>query len=287
MKVTSKELSTLEYLRDIIEAYEEVASLRMRHVKNSVLQNREFLDGLRKVFYQVKYAYQKELKDLQKKKRKKGDFKYIRSTNGKTVSVLLTANTGLYGDIISSTFDIFVEHIKNTDTDIFVVGKIGRVLFDQLNLQNRVIKFFDLADSGSDKDRLDKLLYELINYDKIVVFHGRFKNILSQEPAAVSISGDIFDEEPKKYISDARFIFEPSLEKVMAHFEQEILASIFEQSVHESNLSKYASRMIHLDEASERISGELKKTSMHYRRIKHRRQNAKQLATLTGVLKFL
>ena len=65
-KVTAGEIETLEYLRNIVETYEEVASIRMRRVKTSVLQNREFLEGISRIYYQVKYSYVREIEEEKK-----------------------------------------------------------------------------------------------------------------------------------------------------------------------------------------------------------------------------
>jgi ATP synthase F1 gamma subunit len=284
MKAIKRELQTLEELGNLLGAYEEIASIRMRKVKNSVLQTRDFLEGLTKVFYQVKYSYKKELQDLKGEK----SFKSVRKTNKKSVAVFLSANTGLYGDIISRTFDSFLDQIKKTKTDIVVVGRRGRVLFEEieknLELEGREVQFFDMSDSGSDPDNIKKLLAYLVNYERIVVFHGKFKDILVQEPAAVSISGDVFesDEESNQDVTDAKYLFEPSMFGVMSYFEREILSSIFEQAVHESNLSKYSSRMISLDSATEKISKEIVQKELAARRLDHRLANRKQLTILSG-----
>jgi F-type H+-transporting ATPase subunit gamma len=284
MKINKKELDTLEYLRDIVEAYEEIASIRMRRVKSSVLQTREFLDGLRKVFYQVKYVYTKEVARLEKDSKNK----YIRNTNGKTVSVLLSANTGLYGDITLKTFESFVKHAKNTDTDIAVVGKVGKRQFSALEgskfLEGVQVKYFNLSDSGLDRENTKTLLAHLVSYETIIVFHGKFKDILTQEPAAVSISGDVLQADIESFANNVRYIFEPSLEDVMKYFETEILSSIFDQSIHESNLSKYASRMISLDHATERINSAIYKSRLLHQKGQHRMRNNRQLNTYAGIM---
>lgn len=279
MRNSKKELETLEYLDNIVEAYEEVAALRMRKVKNAVLQNREFLAGLRHIFYQVKYSYKKEVEKLENK----GDSEHVRRTNGKTVSVFLSANTGLYGDIIVRTFEAFYDHVKKTDTDVAVVGKAGEKLLSAAGIENKSVKYFDLLDSGEDNKNMNKLLAHITNYETIVVFHGKFKDILTQSPSAVSITGDVLEADEESDVLNARFIFEPSLEGVLSYFENEILASIFDQAVNESSLSKYASRMISLDRATERISKRIKETRVYTQKVKHKDQNTRQQNVLAGI----
>ncbi len=80
-----------------------------------------------------------------------------------------------------------------------------------------------------------------------------------------------------------KYLFEPSLEKILQFFEAEIFASIFEQTIHESQLAKNGSRMLLLDNASQNIKDSLKKTELHLRILKHRQTNTKQLNALTGM----
>ena len=54
---------------------------------------------------------------------------------------------------------------------------------------------------------------------------------------ATSVSGDMLPWE--KGVSEIKYFFEPSLEKVISFFEKEIIAAIFEQEVYESLLAKF------------------------------------------------
>lgn len=282
MRQELKEQETLKYLKNIVQVYEEIASIRMRRVKGSVLQNRAYLEGLMEVFYQVKYSYNREYKALIKKKDKEKGIDAIRSTNGRTVTVLLTANTGLYGDIIVKTLEKFLADTVEYDTDLVVVGRIGRQLVEPLALE-RNMKYFDLSDSSEDQTNLRDILEYILNYDKIVVHHGQFKDILFQEPKQTSISGDVLSDTPQDAVTDAKYIFEPTLNDVMTYFEKEILGTIFEHTVHESNLSKYASRMISLDRATERIDRKIKADKLHAQKLAHKTLNNKQIGTLAGI----
>ena len=65
------ELDKIGILKDLVEAYEEIAATRMRKVRSSVLQNREFLSGLTSVFQDVKSSYRKEILRIMKEKKMK------------------------------------------------------------------------------------------------------------------------------------------------------------------------------------------------------------------------
>ncbi len=281
MKDVEKELNSLISFKSIIEAYEEIASIRMRRIKASVLHNRVYLEGLRRAFFHIKYSYESEIEKLRKKKK---SVRNIRTTNGKTVSVLLTANTGLYGDILLKTFNFFKKHIVEEETDIVIIGRIGMRFYEAAGFGKNV-KFYDISDSGLDKEDMNQLLEELVQYERVIVYHGEFKDILVQNPIAVSISGDLISESTDM-VEDksARYIFEPSLEEIMSYFEEKIIAALFEHTIFESNLSKYASRMISLNQATVKIEKEISNMSLETKRVKHRVQNSKQLNILSSLV---
>lgn len=77
-------------------------------------------------------------------------------------------------------------------------------------------------------------------------------------------------------------MFEPSLEKILEFFEKQIFASIFEQTMRESQLAKTASRLTTLDTASENIIKKLSIVTSEKNRTFHRQQNKKQLETFSS-----
>lgn len=278
-----EEIKSLENMQILIQTYEEIAASRMQKVKNSVLSNREFLSGLGEIFAQVKFSYEREIKKLRDKSKKKENLSVI-ARNGKKVSVLLSANTGLYGDIVRSTYDKFIESVRGKETDIVVVGKVGKGLFDQAKdkLGIKDYSYFKLSDSTSNPEDFKEVISHIVQYEEVVVYHGKFVSILSQIPVEDPLIGDLQIEEAA-VVEEQRYIFEPSLPDIVSFFESQILAAIFEQSLHESSLSKYASRMINLDRAVVNIGKELTKAQFKRQISKHKIFNKKQLSLLSSM----
>ena len=124
----TEEIKNFESLRGLIYTYKVVAATTMRRIRNSVLQNRFFHLGLNGLLQEVRRAYQKEVNNLGKDKKIKSaaPFPVIKKHNGKTVLVLLSANTGLYGGIIYKTFWLFLASARqNPNYDLVIIGKVG------------------------------------------------------------------------------------------------------------------------------------------------------------------
>ena len=277
-KKIHEELVSLSSLHDLVQTYQEIAATRMRKVKSNVLKNREFLSELNMIFQEVKIAYQNKNNLLKLKKRK---YKPVIQKNGKSVSVLLSSNTMLYGDIIRKVANKFIESALATDADLVVIGKVGLRFYKDSGV-SKPHKYFELSDTGIDQENLKRVVDYVIEYENINVFHARFEDILIQSAQKTLISEDLI-QDPEYSVEINKYIFEPSIEKILSFFEAEILASIFEQSVNESNLSKFASRMVTLDYALENIDSRISRTNFEKIRLKHRLHNIKQQDVLSGM----
>jgi len=258
------ELESLSSFLGMVEAYEEISAIRMRKVKKSILERREFMQGLNEAFAYISYAY-KVYRDSLKGKAKNN----ILNTNGKTVSVLLSSNTGLYGDIIRWTFEMFRSEVQKSDTDVVLVGKIGQKMYENLDVK-KPYKYFDMLDSGIDEPGISNLLKYVVNYTNVIVYHGVFKSILSQNAVKTMVTGELMKIEESLDNYDTKFLFEPSVEKVAEHFEKQIMSLIFEQTVFESSLSKFASRMVSLDRAADNIGLKIYDMGVKLKKAKHK-----------------
>lgn len=268
------EIEWLTGLSTIISAYEEIAARRMQKIRDKVLHNRTFLAGLNKVYQQVKLSY------LHKGHRKG---QLVMKKNDKTVSVLMSANTGLYGDIVEKTFELFLADIKKSKTDIVIIGRLGRTLFEQWS-SNTPFTYFDLPDSSIGYGDFRPIIDHIVNFQRAVVYHGAFRTILTQSAVATNISGDdLLKGEGEGGGVLEPWLFEPSLEDVLIFFETEIFSSLFVHTIHEAQLAKYAARMVTLDQADDNIKKAITRTLLENQRLKHRLINRKMLGTLSGL----
>jgi F-type H+-transporting ATPase subunit gamma len=270
------EVENLNSLKVLIETYEEIAALRMRKIRKTVLQSRDFNRGLNEVFHQLKISYQNQIKSLITNKKVKDIEKlsFIKR-NGKTIYVFLSANTRLYGNIVQETFFKLKEYLDHTPADVAIIGRLGRKQFET-TYPGVPFHFFEFPDTQVEKVQLQNLIQTLIQYEKILIFYGRFETISQQKPSILDVYGEEAFEAKRTKTTDVKYLFEPSLQDIMVFFEKEIFASIVEQTLRESELAKFAARMIELDTASENIKTDLSKVNLLSRINKHRAENKKQ-----------
>ena len=259
----------IEWLGDfggMIQAYEEIAALRMQEIRAQVLVNRDFLNSLSEIFQQVKTVYKKQAVEHKLISR--------RRKNGQTARVFLSANTGLYGSIVQETFLLFLQDLEKYKSEPVVVGRLGQAFFQEARPGAKYTAF-DFPDVPVDNSRFKEIVNFLVGYETVVVYHGYFKNLVTQIPRQSNISGDELIPQTGSALP-ARWIFEPSLDEVLTLFDNEILGSLFIQTMHESQLAKYASRMMTLGETGENVKGQLQKQKLGYSRLNQQQANEKQ-----------
>ena len=105
--------------------------------------------------------------------------------------------------------------------------------------------------------------------------------MVSQVPTVL----DVYGQEEKSLLENTselnKYLFEPSLETILIFFEKEIFASIISQTIKESELAKYAARMVALDSSIQNVKEALKKVELQKRLIAHREANKKQLEAIS------
>lgn len=260
-------------LKSLVEVYEEVAATRMQKVRGAVIQSRYFLEGLLDVFGKIKGSYTGQLKT--------GG---VRSRNGRTVVVFVSANAGLYGDIVERIFGLFSDYVQREKPDVVVMGKLGVKMMTE-KLPRVLYNYYDFSDDEIDQESLQMVMRYLVQYEKVLVFYGKFKTILNQDPVVTSVTGDalVAQESRKVATAEVKYLFEPSVAEVARIFEGEILASIFEQTLHESQLAKFASRLMALDASVDKIEERWNGIKTELRRVQRREINNKQLSTISGM----
>src|SRR3990167_5616194 len=190
-KQVNSEIDYLITLRSILESYEEIAASKMARIRSSVLASRDFLLEINTVFQEVKSSYKEEIEKLMKRKKIKNpkELTFL-NRNGKTLYVLISANTGLYGNIVRRTYSLFIETLKNDKVqDAAIIGKLGSSFFEAEKMDINP-SYFDLPDDRIDKEKLKKIVEHIIQYQKVLVFYERFNNVVNQEPIITNISGD-------------------------------------------------------------------------------------------------
>jgi len=277
MKVTSsiyQEQQEVSDVRSMVEVYQEVAAMRMQKVKDSILESRQYYESLVVLVREVRpWLHISTTSQSQKT-----------TSNQTKTALFFSANTGLYGDIIQKACREFLSYIDKEHAEAAVVGLAGKRMVES-SRKGLSVAYFPCDDAHPTKEQIFAIVSYAMQFGHTEVFHGRFINLISQVPYRSTLSGDT--EVDRAVGSDWQktslsYLFEPTTKEITSVVEGEILGSVVEQILHESNFSKFASRMMHLDHAIQNIDERLMGIEIEGRRIGRRLENKKQRARLAG-----
>lgn len=282
-KVIYEQIEQIEGIKMLAGAFQEISVTKIQSVRSKVLNSRDFLNQMSELFYNVRNTYKKQIEEFLKTNKKDPKIGSILFKNGKTVSVLLSANSKLYGAIVPKVFDAFIEYANTNQSDIVIVGKLGKLIYDESS-SSKPYTYFEISDEEVNIEELLPLIAKVLEYEKVMIFYGKFVNIVSQSATFSSISGDTpFSEIPESAKKDEKFIFEPNLEKILVFFESQIIFSLFKQTVNESLLARYASRITAMEQVLEHVEEKLKNLNVEKKRVKHIMANKKQQETMSSI----
>lgn len=258
--------------------------MRMKKMRVWVLAARQFLTELSDVFYDVRSNYQRQIEELLAKKKQQ---QLIPKQQSKELSVFVSANSKLYGDIIDRVFEKFAASIKEKPTDVMIIGKLGKSLYEQAGLSHQYL-YFEVPDSEVKVEDLKPIIFNLLKYNKINVYYGEFENVITQNPTVANITGDdpfklVGGKQRDKKETNIKYLFEPSLEKILDFFQTQVFSSLFKQTMHEAHLAHFASRIRAMEEAINNIDGARVKLNSERKRLQRTIENRKVLERIAGL----
>ena len=283
-KQIGNDIETMRAMGEFVSVYEEIAANNMRRVRDAVVKRRSFLEEVIKLYNEIKTSYRREVERLMSNKKSKstmGSQFGLLKKNDKTVSVLFSTNASFYGDIVAKTYALFKDSWRQEKGDVVVIGKVGRRVFEQDN-PGVDYAYFDYPDTKMDLVLLKPIILYIAAYERVVIFHTQFQTLVNQTPRAFVISESKVDMPESE--ASHKYIFEPSMERIIEYFEKEIFGSIFEQSMHESQLSKLASRMVNLDSAVGNIKRRMGDLNLRKRLLEHQARNKQQVNAMSRIV---
>lgn len=235
VKKVQEEVNAGNSLKEITEAFTDIASIKLRRIRSDIERNRKFVDEITNLYWLVKQeSIKRRVIFLAQKKG--------------TLSILVTSNLPFYGSINYNLTQSFIIGSNKYDTDRLIIGLQGKKLLLDMKygypFKSLVFKL-DLPDA----DELSKLVKEISVYKQVLIFYPQMQSILVQIPTVLDVTQV---SNQKQYLTsssnlDYTYIFEPEVSKMIRFFEDQILITLLEQAFLESELSRTASRLISMD----------------------------------------
>jgi len=275
LKEIKENLKAIANIEAVTKTYQEIANLKMNKIRQEVLNNREFAEELSRV-----YTLTKRFCAAQFKKEPQTRSKRSLAKGKKQRTVLfLSCNERFHGTLILDIWKEILNFLAENKADLIVTGRIGKYLAERSKLGHKMF-YFELSDDEPEKKKIKGIIDFIKSYKEIIVFHGRFQTILFQKVVQSNISGENIEEKELNEIK--KYLFEPSPEAVLDFFETELISAFLNQSILEHRLSRYATRMIAMHQASQNAEERRKNLRTKQKKLTRQLSNKKQIEMFSG-----
>lgn len=240
------EEASMRTIVSLTSAFESLSSIQIAKTKNKVLISNEFFKEVWNIYKQVRMDV------LFNFGRAEGE-----APIEKELLILITAPSGLTGDIDQRLIRKFRDRYDPDKNDVLVIGRHGAVQLDQLRVKYDM--YFDLPQK--DYINVDPLMDIIKKYRNSRIYYQDYISLSQQQIKDLDLSEvvshhgrvvDLEDDVSSDLITEKTYIFEPNSYAVAAYLETSILRLTLAQFIYNSRLAQTASRFRAMTAAKER-----------------------------------
>lgn len=260
-----------EGLKTLAESYTEIASIKLKQIRDDVERNTAFFEELTGIYSVVK--------QIASKNNLKVNFK-----TKDTISLILTSNYRFYGNINTKLSDAFYKQIQSYPSDLLVIGNTGQHLLKQLQ-RTKNATYIALKKDTPNEAELQTLARYIQPYNRILVYYSQFKSVVVQLPTVKDITqtnATIGKNNVSGLSDNLGFILEPEIAEMLVFFDSQITALLLQEVFLESELSRTASRLIAMDQAQTNAVDYITGHKRNLNATKKSSMNMKILETITA-----
>jgi len=277
-KELTQDFEFMTILKALALAYQDISIMKMQQTRAVILHARDYVTKLKDVVEAIQRA--EVFSNV--------NSKHSDSKKKPYATVIITANAKFHGEIMRRIFDAYIkEHREEADGDIFIIGKIGKEYMHEYN-NNKLYTELEVSDIDISMQDLRPFLQKLLEYKHINVYYAIFRNLVVQEATHTDIANvelltpdeiDRIRNEPNKPM----YLFEPTFEEIFSFVKNNALALLLLQTVYETQLARFASRMKAMDTLIQNIDANVDKLKVSQRKLNRLIENNKQLDRISGV----
>lgn len=270
------EESSMATIVTLTNAFEGLASMRIAHIKNQVLQAQHFFADLWEIYSQIR------VDSLFRFGRHESD-----TIIDKDLFIAITAEGGFSGDIDQRLIRKMLSDHDPAKQDIIIIGHHGALQLTQAGVAYK--KYFKLPEKDHGIN-VAPLVAEVKHYKSTYVYYQQYISLMTQEIKRMELSKAIRElgrgsGESNQLISEKTHIFEPGPFAVVAHLERSMLDITLSQVILDSKLAQYASRFRAMRMANDRSSEELKSLHNAYNRARRGQSDERLKEIINGLKK--
>lgn len=273
--IIEKESKQIVTVGNLTSVFESIASMHVAKVKNKVNLSKEFFQLLWKRYRSIQVDPEKVITN-------RAGF----NENPKKVFVVISAESGLSGNIDQRLIETMLQDYDSKSTDIVVLGAHGA---NQLTQQGiKFVRYFQIPETDQYID-VSPLVEAVLPYSRIIIYYEEYVSLGVQEIKKIDLMSSMktmtenISEEG--IITEDDTIFEPSLEEIAGQMEITMMTLALSQTILESSLAQAASRFSAMALAKKRANEILLYYKLEFHRAKRSESDRRMREIMTTLKK--
>lgn len=236
---------------------QQIAAIRMMKLRNLVLSSKRFVEEatiiLRELYLEKEKLLEKEkiIQQVETSPRSKSKQNVIKPT--RTAIIVVSSDLGLCGSYNTEINNKLKQVIPEyPNADYYVIGKKGQTFMQRRSPQININYYpYNIPEEVTIKD-LEPLIGMFFYYDQIFLLYSKYINTTTRSVDFIELSVPNIEElEVQKEKAEGKFIFEPSVDELIASISGRVRYALFRQQILDSKLSLYTAQMIAMKTASD------------------------------------
>jgi F-type H+-transporting ATPase subunit gamma len=270
-----KEAGEITTVEDLTGVFESIASTQVAKIKDKTQLAEDFFQLLWKKYSSLRIDPRSRISNRQNDK------------NGRKVFIIVSAESGLSGDIDQRLIEAMLQDHTKNDTDIIVLGTHGATQLRDRGIP--YIRFFKIPQSDTYID-VSPIIDAIVDYSKITVYYEKYVSLGVQEIKKIDLQSSVKAmgaeaEDSDDIITDKDTIFEPSLDEIADLMEKGMMNLALSQVILDSGLAQAASRFNAMAGAKKRAFELIALYSLEFHRSKRSESDRRLREVLTAIKK--
>lgn len=256
LKEIRTRITSVKTTRQVTSAMKMVSAAKLKKAQDAILQIRPYAEKLSDLLSSLSSALDNTADSV---------FTVQRNPE-KVLIVLISSNRGLCGGFnsyiskkaISLAKTKYKNQLNSGKLDFIVIGKqAGKILRSyQFKIQDEKNYLFDNLNFDHVSVEVKAIMADFVNgkYDRIELVYNKFVNAASQELVSEQFLPVLPAETDQKKRNNTNYIYEPSLENIVAELIPRSLAIQFYKALLDSHAAEHGARMTAMHKATDNAS---------------------------------
>ncbi len=274
-----KRIEAVQAARDITGALRDIAAIELKGVRDQFERNAQFSEELKDLFGLVTSIAESREGRVP-----------LAASRDTVLHVAYTTNRHFYGSLNHNVMATFVA-ATNTKDRCLIIGDTGKQYWLSQAKKRLEVSFISFSGDMPTMEETLAFLERVAPYTRVNVFFPSFVSVFRQEIRTLDITfrpARVEKSAARSAVSEEtlQYVLEPDIKEMLAFFNTQVRYALFERMLLETQLSRIAARLVHMDSADQNARSLLNRETRELRRALAANSSRRLLETLVGFLQW-